>query len=255
MPKKEKPPIIITGGSRHYLNREEAKERGKIIKAWHDHADRHWKSTLSTQELVEEFHVDIGKMANLIADGALQIKGFNNSSWPTPEDVVYAKNDQERLKKIVGDVKVLVVSRKDLQDTRAVDLKLLELLDECFFDREHFVEAYTRDGLPAEIQAAGGHLAKKKMASNQKPNEVDGNAVRTAAIQKNRTAKGEVRIYAEKRKVDGNPLVAADFSDKTTNKTIQQICSKFKVKPGTLYKYVSAAYLLAPSKRGRKSKS
>jgi hypothetical protein len=111
----------------------------------------HEATTISIHEIVQRFHANMSKIANLILSGALSIVGFTTPrSILTFPDNIETQDIQERIESIIADLRVLLVSRKEFQDTVPIDTEILEVLTDCFFDREQFVHAYTHDSISAE---------------------------------------------------------------------------------------------------------
>ena len=228
---------ILPGGPPHHWNDAESKKR-------REYADHHENTTLTIHDTTRRFHIEPGKVADLIVNGALEIKGFTTKFWPFPEDVVGAQDEQDRVGMIIDDLKVLLVSRKEFQDTIIIDSEIIDLLSDVFFDRKQLVNAITNNSSDSPTNIKGDNRPHDPLES------IGG----TSDSQEPPKARGVMLAYAKKRMADKKTLVAADFSDNTTDRNILDISSKYEIRLDTLMRYTRDAGFLAPSKQGRKRK-
>lgn len=119
-----------------------------------DHTGNH----ISIHQLIQKFHIDIGRIAEMIVMGELPISAITSreksKSWYEMTD---ADDLMDRVMEIQYELKLLLTSGKDFQDTPTIDLEILDVLEFCWFDRKQFADAYLKvDALP------GDHPAEKQ---------------------------------------------------------------------------------------------
>ena len=142
---------ILPKRPKHVPTKEEKRE----LEEWLAAVEKHGETTISIHEIIQKFHVDIGKVAELIVTSAIPIKGFmTGKSILTFPDNIETKNIHDRVNLIIAELRVLLASAKQFKDTISIDFTILDVLDECFFDRGQFLAAFVGDETDPESEAS-----------------------------------------------------------------------------------------------------